>query len=860
MRIIADSPESLEALPHAKRRLEQFTRTGLPINHKYMFGNTTVRIVYNPMAKLKKIELSGGDSPTYVFNTTDYATAFHPGGQKLHYTQVYNNIPAPTAVSPKARGSYSGLNGTEPTAMNDQDVRTVWKGCFNVGGYTSRAQYSTTPPPTGKVYDTVDYTTIASDCRPDHCAPYYVDSLSGFFASGSTSIVFDQGDVGWDVRQKVYKNGKAQKTITVDLPAPRWWRRGTTCTKDGVLISIVTDSYNNFYFFRTDSEPTSDDVTNWVTLTTHGYIYYIPEGKCIVKTWDSIKPSWAAEATHETLTGSTSNVQRGIGPSGQYNILSEPIIAAPLTPVAPGVPVFGTSLPRGETWEATGIPQGAYFQSNQSLWNFNRDGTKVVGIVGYDRGVEQFQSYTYAPLTGIFTFNAAEDAWRWRWSNKNYGAILSSTVANSRPEFGPALSKVITPALVEFNIDITLTSLGVISNVNMTIATEKKDNWMMCADYAYNLPELVAKGIIGGTLLYAEVCGYIYKPNVVTDYAYRGTTSQNYPINSFNVFTTKISTPTTTVMEFVSNNMYKKVLQIQTLHHRGSGIRYIRTVNEPVAIQNLPIPPNVEYDGVSLFAMGGFYVEPITNLTSVAEYIPSYQSGGPSYDGNTAYNAFVHGNASLATKLFVAATDEEARNVSVRIRSIDLRSLSMVLTHQEQEYGSSIITFGTVAINNGDVVYDSTGTWATNKNYMQAAWLPENLISIYPEASSFSFSEHEDQSGETSANRRTIGAVQYAFAHTSLWQTHSPPTGVGQETLITTHPSGSWSACMDSFYGSYDNITVVVERNNGTISKKDTTHLTMFNLAYNQARTHSEYGYPNRAYGLGQVGWAGGWI
>lgn len=848
MRIIADSPESLEALPHAKRRLEQFTRNGLPINHTYMFGNTTVRIVYNPMAKLKKIELSGGDSPTYVFNTTDYVTASNYVGQGLHYTQVYNNIPAPTDVSPKARGSYSGLNATEPTDMNDQAVRTALRGCFNMAGYTSRAQYSTTPPPTGKVYDTVDYTTIASDCRPDHCAPYFVENMSGFRASSSIGYtIFDMGDVGWDIPQRVFSKGKKVKTITVDLPAPKWWRRGTTFTKEGVSISVVTDSYNNFYFFRTDSSPSEGDIANWVAQTTGGEVSYIPEVKCIVKTWESIKPSWAAETSDDTLTGiPTSTEQRLI----TTNAVEEPLPC--------GESVIAGQTVLGSTWSATGVPTGALFQNTQALWNFNRDGTKVVGIVGYDRGVERFQQYTYVPATRTYTFNAAEDAWRWRWAEHGYnsGFLLPSAVANAKPELGPVLNKVITPALLEFDINVTVTSLGVISTVDMTIATEKKDQWMVSADYAYNLPELVDKGILGGTLLFAEVCGYIYKPNVEAD-SFRGTTSQTYPLNSFNVFTLKVSTNVATVMEFVSNNVYKKLLQIPTIQTIGHGISSIWTVNYPIAMQNLPIPTNVSYDGVSLFAMGGYHLASGTVTTAV--YTPSAE-GGPSYNGNLAYNTFVHGNASSPTKSFITATDEEARNVSVRIRSMDLRSLTITLTHQEREYGASSATFGTVVINYGDVVYDSTGAWATKKNYMQAAWLPENLISIYPAASSFSFTEEANQSGETSENRRTIGTVQYAFAHVSLWQAHSPTTAVGQESLIATHPSGSWAVCTDSFYGSYDNITVVVERNNGTISKKDTTHLTMFNLAYNQARTLSEYGWTDRAFGMGQVGWAGGWI
>jgi hypothetical protein len=789
------------------------TNVKYAVSQTYMVDGVEIHIYHNPFTKQQYVRLVGGGYAAYEFFTTD-AFVYDPfPGTPPHNiaTDAYTcghltQLRLGPTLQPRKVGSYTGLDGAQLVSYLDGAHGALLDTAFNDQKLEFRQGWTvgTEPQPLPVVPDP-ELMTLSVTCSYDARAPYYLQHQQTI---GSAAHLI--GDVGWDVRQTVFQKHKKLVSATPLLSAPKWWRRGTTLKTSGGLVGVVTDSFNNFYFFKISD--VSTDPTLTVKATT-GEVSYIPLDKCIVVCQDAYMPAWVSRCTDESLAAFPASLQ---GEGNNY-AMKPFAVAPPSFYPDPGVP--------RDAWGSS-APQSAVYQTNQSLWNFSSDGRKAVAIVGYDRGLQQWQPLRYVETNDRPQWQPLEPVVTAQYSSDSvYDVRIPAELA---PQFSTALGlrqrHVITPALLELNITAQIDEGGVLT-ATVGVRSYDREAWYVNADYVYRHPDLAAIGVHEGDLVTGEVRCYTHNSLAPV--------SDVYLPESVDVISTyRVRKGSTTLLEVATG---------------------------------ITAPSGSPYDGVPVSSIA---IPTVTKCTPYGNCFQVYAYGGVNKTGPNTFEVCAikdngGGNYSYTcSNPFVGSIPTYVGNpvvppvFSAVVSACDLRSLSFVFS--TWSYNTKE-TRGLVVYKRGVVDYSSTDALMYT-SFSASEWVDANVLKVYPTSAEIELYAPRvllgNVDGRVTESMRMIGVDNYTVAHTAL----GPWNGAALAHL-STHPNGSFAACVDSdgIFGVYDKIEYSYVKN-GVLHTSLSTHADMFNKAFHQTRQHSDYGSATATFEYGSFGFSGGWV
>ena len=815
-----DSAEAAVYLPVALSKLRELAKLSHPVQQTLQFGDVTCRLSHYPHSGQQYVHLYGGGAFHYEFFTTDMVSLVGTSFGTPPYTGSLlgtyvggHGVKVSLGATPHSTmaGSWTGLNGAKLTSIFDGAESLNLHYAFNNQKIAFKQMWGVAK--TGAE----PQLTVSVTCRPDHHAPYYTSAYSSFTKNPLVLL----GDILWDIRQQKYTSHKLAKMITPLLPAPKWWRRGATMLVDGVSVSVVTDAFNNFYFFKTATVPADPN------LSLYGATY-VPLAECVVVTQEEYLPDWVAKCSDDTLVSQPGAYAWSLtGPVTDISVSTAKFEANPSVPY--------------DAWQSS-APDSAMYQANQSLWSFSSDGRKAVAVVGYDRGPLTWQAAEMVD-------DAAVNFWRYAAlepvKHARYSASGSADLripARIQPFLDPGLgladARAITPALLELNLNVAIDVSGTLS-ASITVRSSDKEGWYVNADYAYDNPELQAQGIQADSLVTGEIRSYVHdqNPTYLYDMTY-------FPQKCSAVSTYRVKAAGVVWREFAIGNTWTE------MHDR-----------QLVSKDALEDP----YVGLCLYSM--------------IAHVPTVTIGGvtmPIYGGKTAtsadcglsgpceypYSAFVT-DTTAGHQFTEGQTQPNHADFYTAISACDLRSLSFVFATHYKNYDAGTVDRGHVVYAFGGVK-STWGVGAAYLDYVSAGWTDAALVKIYPTAADMEAYASDGmywvRSGGDPAythyrvteSVRTLGVDIYSIAHSSLWMLTDVP-----QAHLATYPSGAYGINFGSagFYGVYD---MIKYKHNGV--EVLTSHTDMFNAAYEQARTQSDYGSAGATYQYGAMASAGGWV
>lgn len=869
-------------LPFALARLRFLvSMTSNPVVQSFVIGAATVRVEANAAIDQHYVYIDAGGRPVYEFFTTDRVTTDGGVGTPPYNTDLYGSyvcghttqVSLGQTLTPRKVGSYTELDGASEKSYLDGAEGLVTEAAFNNQKFQPVQQWTTRD--SDREVGVTSLMTLSVRCRPDTNLPEYGNQYQ--IARNDTGLL---GDVGWDLRQTVFQGHKRVTAAVPLLEAPLWWRRGTTVLVDGHMVSVVTDAQNNFYFFKTGEQPADEDNS---MSSTQGTIKYLDLSDGVIKVSAAdYMPEWVAAATDDTQVSSPGGLGR-VQEDSQYQTWSFTSLAESEFPKTEHSP--NPSLPGSDPWGAA-APSHALYQMNQALWNFSSDGKKAVAIVGYDRGFREWQpveftgdvehTFNGGPVTTNFKYAPLERMRQLRYNGFGMLDLQVPEKLHTAGEFsasGPIEAKVVTPALLELSLDISVSEDGVLS-ASVTVLQEDKDRWYVNAAYAYKHPDMLAKGVGENALVTGEICSYVYgtledraTPEIAHDSTY-------YPESCFVLSTYKIRSGGTDIHEFTISNswseVYRGILFPTYSFNRGDTIyaplhlqdykSNVPTVNVP----NEPGHPDVQvciYGGLNQKQDGSWEVCQIHYDTmNVKSYVCSHPFTGGI-------------QASLRNFWAGDVLDlEEPRRVAVTswLAAVDLRCLLFVWNTGWVGIDDTEVTYGCATYLHGSFVEESGERGKDVLEFeVEATAVDERLIKIYPKSADIEANCQHDNIqayidpqnpssllGRKTESVRILSINCYSAPHSALDGSETYPVNV-----VSSAPNGSYATHTN--YPPWPTVDKVVYSyldENQQLATTQTTHLELFNKAYNQSRTYDLYGADDREFGIGSIVSAGAWV
>lgn len=812
-------------LPFALSKLRELTRFSFPMVQSLQFGDISCRIEYNPQSGQHFVWLTGGGALSYEFFTTDmvsevgtsFGTPPYTGGLNGAYVGGHGvQVKLGGVPTSAMAGSWAGLNDARLTSIYDGAEYLKLHYAFNNQKIDFRQNWY--------VKDDAEKAalTVSVTCRPGHHAPYYTAAYSAFRKSPLILL----GDIGWDVRQQSYRNHSLSKMAAPLLPAPKWWRRGTTVVVNGVSVSIVTDAFNNFYFFKTAT------IQEDPALIVYGATFVLPE-ECVVVRQEDFFPDWAAKCTDDTL----------VSQPGAYAWS----LVGPVTDISPSTRSYeiNPSVPK-DAWQSS-APNTALFQKNQALWNFSSDGRKAVAVVGYDRGPMMWQAAELVddPALNDWRYAPLEPVKHARYSASGSADLRIPARVQSflDPALGLKDARVITPALLELDLHIAVDEAGTLS-ASVSVRNFDKDGWYVNADYAYDSPDLQGQGVTKDMLVTGEIRAYVHDQNPA--YLYDMT---YFPQKCSAVSTYRVKTDGVVWKEFAIGNTWTEMYDRQLVSKAAQEDPYVALS----LVSLIPDTPTVTLSGKTVHVYGGKRAD--SDECRLDPNTGAYECPYP-------YNAFIT-DTTAGHQYTEGQNQPNHADFFTALSACDLRSLSFIFAAHYKNYDAWRLDRGHVVYAFGSVVSE-WGIGAAYLDYVKASWEDENLVRIYPTAADMETFAGEGMYWVRNGNDpsythhrvtesvRMLGIDVYSMAHSSMWMLDDVPAAV-----LATHPNGNYAINFGShgLYGVYD---VIKYRHKGEVVT--TSHEAMFNAAYKASRTQSEYGSEAAKYQYGAMAFAGGWV
>jgi hypothetical protein len=801
------------------------------VSQTYIVNGVEIHIHHNPFTKQQYARLVGGPYPAYEFFTTDTFTYYPFPGTPPHtvladaYTCGHlTQLRLGPTPQPRKVVSYTGLDNAPITSYLDGAKGALLQNAFNDQKIEFRQNWTTgaEPVPLPVVPDP-ELMTLSVTCTPDIYPPYYLMRQQTW-----GGIARPIGDAGWDLRQTVFQKHVKKAAATVMLPAPKWWRRGTTLKTSRGLVAVVTDSFNNFYFFKVSD---ASQNSSFKVDTNMGELSYIPLDKCVVVGQEAYMPPWAARCTDDSLVAMPNAWLSAYTWLTEENVqFMRPLHDLPVAPPDPTV-----SMPRfaQQGWSSS-APKSAVFQVNQALWNFSADGSKAVAVVGYDRGPQMWQPQRYEEGKYGMRFQPLEPVVTARYCSDSVADIRIP--AELQPKFPPELGlypqNLVTPALVEVNIFADIDEKGTLT-ASVTLRSSDKDAWYVNADYAYRHPELKALGVNEGDLITGEIRCYLQYP---FEWPPNDMLADTYcPLINEEVTTYRVRNGATTLLEIATTTMSTDYTA--PLH----GVP-ISSVTVPTCKEGdygvYPHPPEYVYGGDNEVSPG---------MWEACHLKPDQYGAHFTYACSHPYVGMV--------PIYAKPSSSSVQLYTV-LAACDLRSLSFIF--HTSSYDTKL-TRGLLVYHHGVVEYSTPGA-DTYTRYAQDEWLDTHVLKIYPTTSDIvkyrPYFVDGLGGGRVAEDLRTMGVACYSVAHTGL------ASGLqGGAVHLSTHPNGSYAICAEggAEYGVYDKI-VYSYLKDGVLCTSTTTHAEAFNKAFNQSRQHSDYGSATATFKYGSLGFSGGWV
>lgn len=829
---IVTSPEAAVYLPFAMSKLRWMeTNVKYAVSQTYIVNGVEIHIYHNPFTKQQYARLAGGGYAAYEFFTTDTFVYDPFPGTPPHTvpTNAYTcghltQLRLGPTLQPRKVVSYTGLDNAPITSYLDGAKGALLQNAFNDQKIEFRQNWTTGAEsvPLPAVPDP-ELMTLSVTCTPDIYPPYYL--MRQQTIENAARML---GDIGWDLRQTVFQKHAKKAIATVMTPAPKWWRRGTTLKTSRGLVVVVTDSFNNFYFFKLSDASQDSSLKVYTTL---GEMSYIPLDKCVIVGQEAYMPSWAARCTDDSLVAMPYSLQA----ASSGNVWNFPDL-----PVAPPDAVLLDPSFAQQGWSSS-APKSAVFQVNQALWNFSADGSKAVAVVGYDRGPQMWQPLRFEEGKPYMRFQPLEPVVTARYCSLSVADVRIPAELQSQfpPELGLYPQNLVTPALVEVNIFAEIDDKGELT-ASVTLRSSDKDAWYVNADYAYRHPDLKALGVNEGDLITGEIRCYLHYPQDPQAYTPDVILGNSYcPLNNEEVATYRVRNGATTLLEIATLTMATDYTQPQ------QGV--------PIASVAVPMCREGDISGIGPYPLE--YVYAGTNEYSPGIWatcrIKAAPYGGYTYECSRPYVGMVPTyvtNSTVPERLYAF------------LAACDLRSLSFVFhTFHSLSYDTEV-TRGLLVYHHGVVEYSTPGADAYTR-YAQDEWLDTHALKIYPTTSDMvkyqlSRVSWELMDGRVAEDLRTIAVNCYSVAHTSL-----PSRYEDGPVHLSTHPNGSYAVCAEGGAADwvYDKI-VYSYLKDGVLCTSTTTHAEAFNKAFNQSRQHSDYGSATATFKYGSLGFSGGWV
>ncbi len=821
---IVTSPEAAVYLPFAMSKLRWMeTNVKYVVSQTYIVNGVEIHIYHNPFTKQQYARLAGGGYAAYEFFTTDTFVYDPFPGTPPHNvaTDAYTcghltQLRLGPTLQPRKVVSYTGLDNAPITSYLDGSKGALLQNAFNDQKMEFRQNWTTGAEsvPLPAVPDP-ELMTLSVTCASDIDPPYYLMRQQTV-----ENALRPLGDIGWDLRQTVFQKHVKKAIATVMTPAPKWWRRGTTLKTSRGLVAVVTDSFNNFYFFKVSDASQDSSLKVYTNL---GEMSYIPLDKCVIVGQEAYMPSWAARCTDDSLVA----MPYSWASANSMTVLHD-------FPVAPPNAVLSLPAFAQQGWSSS-APKSAVFQVNQALWNFSADGSKAVAVVGYDRGLQMWQPLRYEEGQSGMKFQPLEPVVTARYCSHSVADIRIPAELQSQflPELGLYPQNLVTPALVEVNIFAEIDDKGTLT-ASVTLRSSDKDAWYVNADYAYRHPGLKALGVNEGDLITGEIRCYLHYPH---EYPPNNMLGDSYcPLINEEVTTYRVRNGAITLLEIATLTMstdYSQPLQgvpissvtVPTCKESGCGVN--------------PCPQEYVYGGSNEVSPGIW----ATCRIKAAPY------GGYTYECSRPYVGMVP---------TYAANSSSPIQLYAFLAACDLRSLSFIF--HTWSYDTKA-TRGLLVYHHGVVEYSTPGADAYTR-YAQDEWLDTHALKIYPMTSDIvkyqPLIENGSvlRDGRVAEDLRTMAVDCYSVAHTSLASRYEDGA-----VHLSTHPNGSYAICAEggAVYGVYDKI-VYSYLKDGVLYTSTTTHAEAFNKAFNQSRQHSDYGSTTAMFEYGSLGFSGGWV
>lgn len=526
-----DSAEAAVYLPVALSKLRELAKLSHPVQQTLQFGDVTCRLSHYPHSGQQYVHLYGGGALRYEFFTSDaisfdggYGTPPYVGGYNESYVCGHSTrvMMGRNTTLPKAMTSWTSLGGAlylHPTSSYPTDA-PAWIGRSSYNNQKVAFHQAYTTSPSG----TVQYTTTPA--AGQHMIAHNT------IPTGTSSVNINPGtlggDVGWDVRQPVYRAGKRVAKLQPLLSPPYWWRRGTVIVASDANggqhpITVVTDAMSNFYFFRTALE-------DEYTLGTELYAdRYVPAWNFKKVTAESFLPSWVEKPTVDTMRPYAQEAAYFYGyPLNTTGFL----FGFPTTPPAPYI-LATESMPGGDTWAGSDIDNTV--QNCEYLWEFSSDGRMAAAIVHEDKGAAEYRT----PKADEDPENPVSRPIKvMRWGYTDLWVLSATEIEKSDYFAGHGrLHDIRTRVrgLVKVSIDVQITGDGPTDfTAVVSLEQEIKDRQFIDIAFASKHPKLVGKGVNENDLLASEIEIYHQGAN---SYDWRGVRYNLFAVHNISTTT-----------------------------------------------------------------------------------------------------------------------------------------------------------------------------------------------------------------------------------------------------------------------------------------------------------------------------------
>lgn len=503
--IDGDLGQAAPALAVGMSKLRELAKHDYFVNQTFMVDGAMVRISHNPAAQAQYIHVTSAPTARYEFFTSDsggeydaYESPGFPGVIVGHAAKVNFKT---TSYSAAMLISYNGLNNAPVFDPGSSLIQggwpyTAWVSRFAYNDQRIQPFTEYTVSTTGKLL----YTTFPVKGAPTsfNLPATYGTAYAAQYGYGLSS------DVGWDVRQPVYRGGKLLASLQPLLPRPYWWRRGKTVEvrdENGVAhpFSIVTDAMSNFYVFRTNLS--SDN-----TLKHDGYdAWYVTPGNYRKIPAASVLPEWAEVPTINTMREGRYRPLFALVPvwdmEGVVVTHEATLPTGASTTVEPQ-----TGLPGGDPWAGSPRIGTDVYQEWEHLWSFNSDGTAASAIVVENCGVARYPMYAETDTNPISNYMHPIKTMRWGFPDVIVPPLTESANGGFAANGGLKDHPIRRRGLASVSIAITVTGDGPMDfTATVTPTGGVKDKYYTDVAYAMDLPELAAKGVAKDALLTTEL-------------------------------------------------------------------------------------------------------------------------------------------------------------------------------------------------------------------------------------------------------------------------------------------------------------------------------------------------------------------